>query len=98
MCLSKRELFPHPRGKDSEAGGLLLTLGLPPPHPLRTMPFPPGPGPSRLACPLAFVMQSADGGPQRPLFAESLDQTIWVAQIPVGKPKDLKHKVASVCS
>lgn len=29
-------------------------------------------------------MQSADGGPQRPFFAESLDQTIWVAQIPVS--------------
>lgn len=40
---------------------LLLTLGLPPPHPLRMMLFPPGPGPSQLAFPLGLVMQSADG-------------------------------------
>lgn len=98
MCVSKQELFSQPRGKGSKAGWLLLTLGLSPPHPLRKMLFPPGPGPSRLAFPLGFVMQSADGGPQRPFFAESLDQTIWVTQIPVGKPHDLNHHVRSICS
>ena len=41
---------------------LPITPGLPPPHPLRMMLFPPGPRPSRLAFPLEFVMQSADGG------------------------------------
>lgn len=55
------------------------------------MPFPPGPGPSRLAFPLEFVMQSADGGLRDlSLQIHQIKQLGWHRFLQ-KKPNVLKH-------